>query len=413
MNNSDVTNTIKAAIPGTPENRIYRYKSFFKTHLTKVKRKEALGSLYPIILEFQKAEPIAPILSNNNEIALIAKAESTLNQYFTKEIITLFQKKGTSVEPKIEISDDGPILLNFLSIISGSLNATNETFKHNWQYKTQFLIFLHNCLYEYGLHNEIQQRNSEDFKRFNIVIHHNFKSKTEICDYKILISGEILNREIFKPYEKKLPIRLNGKLITFDSIHKLQVTSTLLQNDEIELFALKHNFRWNEKFKDELIFINQCHDETDNFHKNPYLIEENEQFRNQNTCFIHPDRIVEIKALKSDNFDLLKLVEMLEELNITSLTKSHIATSLLVRGIIDHIPPIFGFKNFAEVANNYSGGTQSFKKAMGNLDKSLRNIADNNIHSQARSKEVLPTTNQIDFTPELDLLLSEIVRILK
>jgi len=413
MNNSEVSNIIKSAIPGTPENRIYKYKTFFKTHLIKVKRKEALSSLYPIILEFQKTEPINPILSNNKEIALIAKAEAIINQYFTKEIISLFHKKGTSVDPKIEILDDGPVLINILSIISGSLNAANETYKQNWLYKTQFLIFLYNCLYEYGLHNEIQQRSSEDFKRYNIVIHHNFKSKTEICDYKILLSSEILYQEIFKPYEKKLPIKLNGKLITFKSIHKLQVTSTLLQNDEIALFSMKHNFRWNEHFKDELIFINQCQDETDNFHKNPYLIKESEQFRNKNTCFIHPDRIEEIKALKSSNFDLLKLIQMLEELNITSLTKSHIATSLLVRGIIDHIPPIFSCKNFAEVANNYSGGTQSFKKAMGNLDKSLRNIADNNIHSQARSREVLPTTNQIDFTPELDLLLSEIVRILK
>ena len=48
-----------------------------------------------------------------------------------------------------------------------------------------------------------------------------------------------------------------------------------------------------------------------------------------------------------------------------------------------------------------------------NLDNSLRNIADNNIHSQVRKKEVLPTTTQVDFTPELDLLLSEIVRKLK
>lgn len=68
---------------------------------------------------------------------------------------------------------------------------------------------------------------------------------------------------------------------------------------------------------------------------------------------------------------------------------------------------------FSEVANNYSGGTKSFKKAMKNLDTSSRNIADNNIHSQIRAKEILPTSNQIDFSQELDLLLSEIIRIAK
>ena len=40
-------------------------------------------------------------------------------------------------------------------------------------------------------------------------------------------------------------------------------------------------------------------------------------------------------------------------------------------------------------------------------------MADHNIHSQARKKEVLPKPTQIDFTPELDLLLSEVVRKLK
>jgi hypothetical protein len=40
-------------------------------------------------------------------------------------------------------------------------------------------------------------------------------------------------------------------------------------------------------------------------------------------------------------------------------------------------------------------------------------MADPDIHSQAMEKEVLATTTQIDFTPELDLLLSEVVRKLK
>ena len=106
-------------------------------------------------------------------------------------------------------------------------------------------------------------------------------------------------------------------------------------------------------------------------------------------------------------------MQLCKELNQVSTVANILSPSLLVRAIIDHIPPVFECKNFSEVANCYKGGTKSFKKSMITLDNSLRNIADNTIHSQIRKKEVLPTSLQSDFTPELDLLLSEIFRILK
>ncbi len=50
---------------------------------------------------------------------------------------------------------------------------------------------------------------------------------------------------------------------------------------------------------------------------------------------------------------------------------------------------------------------------MMHLKDSLKNIADHHLHTQVRDKEVLPTESQIDFKTDLDLLLSEIVRISK
>ena len=85
---------------------------------------------------------------------------------------------------------------------------------------------------------------------------------------------------------------------------------------------------------------------------------------------------------------------------------------MVARAISDHIPPIFSFKTFAEVANNYPGAT-SFRKSMANLNNSLRNIADAHLHVQIRQSEVLPTLQQVDFKADLDALLAEIVRILK
>jgi Sec-independent protein translocase protein TatA len=85
---------------------------------------------------------------------------------------------------------------------------------------------------------------------------------------------------------------------------------------------------------------------------------------------------------------------------------------MLVRALIDHIPPIFGCKKFSEVANNYGGGTKSFRKQMEHLDNSLRNIADAVLHEHVRKKESLPTHTQIDFRADIDVLLQEIVRVL-
>lgn len=47
------------------------------------------------------------------------------------------------------------------------------------------------------------------------------------------------------------------------------------------------------------------------------------------------------------------------------------------------------------------------------LDKSLRKIADSFLHTQIRKKETIPNATQVDFRRDLDVLLGEIVRILK
>ena len=50
---------------------------------------------------------------------------------------------------------------------------------------------------------------------------------------------------------------------------------------------------------------------------------------------------------------------------------------------------------------------------MKHLNNSLKNIANSYLHIQIREKEILPTEKQVNFSPDLDLLLSEIVRILQ
>ena len=131
--------------------------------------------------------------------------------------------------------------------------------------------------------------------------------------------------------------------------------------------------------------------------------------------YIDQGRIEELKITKSEQWDTLRLEELCRELNTCYSTESYLAVVMLLRTILNHIPPIFGHKIFSEFANNYGGkrNNKSFKKSMQNLDKSLKNIADRHLHQPIRQKESLPTRTQVDFRQDLDVLLEEVVRVLK
>lgn len=128
--------------------------------------------------------------------------------------------------------------------------------------------------------------------------------------------------------------------------------------------------------------------------------------------FVDINRIDELSKIKNDKYDLTRLIKLCKEINIASTTDSVLSVAMIARTIINHIPPIFGCKNFTEVANNYNGG-KSFKQLMQRLDESLKNIADLHLHKQISSSEVLPNYTQVNFAAEIDLLLAEIISILK
>jgi hypothetical protein len=124
---------------------------------------------------------------------------------------------------------------------------------------------------------------------------------------------------------------------------------------------------------------------------------------------ISEDRLSELRALTSPDFDFKKLVRLCEELNTAFQEECYFATALLTRGLLDHVPPIFGKKSFDEVANNYGG--KSFKGTMQHLQNASRNVADGHLHQQIRKSEALPTAQQVNCGQQLDALLEEIVRL--
>jgi hypothetical protein len=124
------------------------------------------------------------------------------------------------------------------------------------------------------------------------------------------------------------------------------------------------------------------------------------------------DRLEELQAVSHSPFDLTKLIKLCEELNTCFAEECFLSVAMLTRAILDHVPPIFGAQNYSQVANNYKG-SRSFKESMLHLNNSSRKIADSYLHVQVRDKETLPNRTQVDFSNDLDVLLAEIVRLLK
>ncbi len=125
--------------------------------------------------------------------------------------------------------------------------------------------------------------------------------------------------------------------------------------------------------------------------------------------YINPERIEQLKGLKSQEFDFKKLVRICEEINIAYNLDCFYAVGNLLRSVLDHIAPTLGYKTFKEVANNYAG-KKSFKEAMQHLENSLRKISDLFLHTAIQKAEVLPTENQVEFIASIDLLLAEIIQ---
>ncbi|TAJ84705.1 hypothetical protein [Reyranella sp.] len=127
--------------------------------------------------------------------------------------------------------------------------------------------------------------------------------------------------------------------------------------------------------------------------------------------YVNKERLEALRRLSGDKFDLKKLIRLCEELNSNYNAQNYLSTAILLRAILDHVPPLFGYKGFQEVTANYAG-ERSFKEAMTHLNGMSRKIADQLLHGVARRSDALPNATQVNFSQGLDVLLAEIERLL-
>ncbi len=124
---------------------------------------------------------------------------------------------------------------------------------------------------------------------------------------------------------------------------------------------------------------------------------------------VSEERIAQLRTLPPRSFDFSRLIRICEELNVTFEARCYLATSALIRTLLNHVPPVFGEKAFEQVVSQH--GDKSFKEVMEHLQNGARKIADSNLHGPIRKTETLPTETQVGFAPQLDVLLAEVIRL--
>ncbi len=254
------------------ELEILKYKSFFKNHCLNLKNIELTANEADRLRsEMLKSKPKHFFTKDYGHDKLVAEVGSFLTFHFTSDVLNIYNREIPIKNEKKTTNEDHSGLTQLISEISNTVNQMHEKDLMEWEHKIKFLYFIHTCLVNYGLSPNILKRNPVS-KRFNVKIVHYYNSKIKRRNIKTLIPYDILKREILNQYVAQGHIKIEGKLIPFDKIDSIKITSTLLEDDEIELFALKNSFSWNTKDKNALKFIDSCLDETDVYLPNPFLI---------------------------------------------------------------------------------------------------------------------------------------------
>ena len=128
---------------------------------------------------------------------------------------------------------------------------------------------------------------------------------------------------------------------------------------------------------------------------------------NLNSSFLNIEVLDDLKKIENSKFDIKKLVRFCEELNDSYSRANYLSCALLIRAVMNHIPPIFNAEKFSQVVAN-SG--RSVKAVLSHLESQARPIADLHTHFLIRSREQVPTKHQIEpYKPSFEILIQEVI----
>jgi hypothetical protein len=123
---------------------------------------------------------------------------------------------------------------------------------------------------------------------------------------------------------------------------------------------------------------------------------------------VDPSLISRLEGATSSTYDLSVLVRICKEINSSYAHGNLIATALLMRGVLNYVPPVFGHKTFAQVVADIG---RSLKDSFNHLEQGLRKVADFHTHRLISDADLYPFRAQVEpFKPQFELLLQEVIR---
>ncbi|MFA7444391.1 MAG: hypothetical protein WCY89_00455 [Flavobacteriaceae bacterium] len=250
--------------------------------------------------------------------------------------------------------------------------------------------------------------------RYNLII------STFLSTYNILLVNEENLLKIIDAYNRgSSSFFIDGERYSFERLRRIKIYT--YEGSELETASSFYEYaeskNWITRgymnissYIDDDILRNLGKDVTKDFIKNDFGNEKKDQnaLVVQIQDYVNSQRIEELRNLNIEKFDLIRLIALCSELNLANSNGMFLSIPILIRAIIDHIPPLFEKSTFSEMTG--SVGSKSFQEVMLRLDKSSRKIADSFLHQQIRNKEVLPNETQVNFKNEIDVLLAEIIR---
>jgi hypothetical protein len=252
------------------ERDVEEYKGFYKKFFLNTRNRNlVLNDLAAVCQKFALKDPAIVTYLDKQYINLITEGKQVLTRYFPKELIAVYEKDLPEPAEKKE-KEFNNILLSLLAVFTNAFEELREKNQQDFNYKKNLLVFIYNSFAAYGLHPNILKRDPVTYKRFNLIVSHYHRSRKPVTEMKHLLTYEEFCNQFLKLYIDRKPIKFAGKLIPFDRIHEVVITTTLLKEDEIQLFGIKNNFTWRNDYKDIEKFIRCCQDETERYHPNPF-----------------------------------------------------------------------------------------------------------------------------------------------
>lgn len=195
----------------------------------------------------QRKPAIDTIFSRLHSFLKVHFTEPVFEKYFVGSN-TLSAFNGNQSLTNAEIGKTA-ILATFQLLTYGYTEPNRQDYIFKYQKLHEFI----QCLKDFGLHPQIDKRESV---RYNVIIAYKNDKKQLVEEVLTTISLRQLITDFIIPYYTDKPMPINGRKIYKAKREKLSISTTKLKDDEIILYMARGRFRSVNDF------VKACKDET-------------------------------------------------------------------------------------------------------------------------------------------------------